>query len=831
MNNQLSNTAVIKGLRTADVDALQQRFGKNVFTQHRRWRLWAILKNIVTEPMFLLLAFAAGLYFLLNSITEGMMMLTAILLVSAISFYQEMKSERALDALKQYTAPLAVVIRDGREIAIATTELVPGDILLLHEGDMVPADAVILSANDLAVNESVITGESFPVEKQAANKTPLYQGSTINSGACTAVVTNTGNNTTLGKLGKAIASTADEKTVLQRQTQVFVKQLALFGIAGFAVVFLLNFMRSGDWAASLLLGLTLAMAAIPEEIPVSFSSFMALGAYYMSRMGIIPRQAQIVENLGAANVLCLDKTGTLTENRMKVVMLYDHINGQLHDLEQKGTPGNSHLLYIAALASERHPFDNMECAIVASFLRDNEQHIVLPGMIHEYPLEGKPPMMTHVYPQGETMLAAAKGAVERILRVCHSDQLTREKIMAYVNNMGRKGFRVLGVASAVIKNNMLPAVQDDADWRLEGLIALYDPPRASAADVISKLYEAGFRIMLLTGDHLTTASYIAARVGIYGCRQGITGDEVMRMDEKTLLHTVREEALYVRMYPEAKRKVIEALKSEGFIVAMTGDGVNDGPAIKAAHIGIAMGKKGTEIARQAADLIITNDNLAMIPVAVEQGRRIYSNLKKAIRYIISIHIPIILVATVPLLLGWRYPNIFTPIHVIFLELIMGPTCSLFYEKEPVEDNIMQTPPRQNTGSLFSKKELFISILQGLIIAAGILVLYSIYMQEHTLEKTRTFVFTTLLISNIFLTFTNRSFTENFIKTIRYHNSLAPLIIGLSVLFLVAIQLVPGIRLAFGLTPLNVGEYGICLATGFLSVAWFEIYKQYLPPAS
>ncbi|SDF67043.1 cation-translocating P-type ATPase [Chitinophaga filiformis] len=831
MSDHISNTIVIKGLRTADIDTLRQRYGKNIFTQQTGRRLPAILKNVVTEPMFLLLVFAAGLYFLLNSITEGMMMLTAILLVSAISVYQEMKSEHALEALKQYTAPSATVIRDGKEISIATTELVPGDILLLHEGDMIPADAVILNANDLTVNESVITGESFPVEKQAGNKAPLYQGSTINSGACTAVVTHTGNNTTLGKLGKAITSTPNEKTALQQQTQVFVKQLAFFGVAGFAIVFTVNFIRSGDWTASLLLGLTLAMAAIPEEIPVSFSSFMALGAYYMSRMGIIPRQAQIVENLGAANVLCLDKTGTLTENRMKVVMLYDHINGQLHNLEENNPPGNNHLLYIAALANERHPFDNMECAIMDSFLADNKQQIVLPDMIHEYPLEGRPPMMTHVYPQGGTMLAASKGAVERILRVCHADRATREKITAYVDDMGRKGYRVLGVASAVIKDEMLPAVQDNADWQLEGLIALYDPPRASAADVISRLYKAGIRAMLLTGDHLSTAAYVAARVGIAGYHRGITGDEVMQMDTETLQRTVKDESLYVRMYPEAKRKVIEALKANNCIVAMTGDGVNDGPAIKAAHIGIAMGKKGTEIARQAADLVITDDNLALIPIAVEQGRRIYSNLKKAIRYIISIHIPIILVATIPLLLGWRYPNIFTPIHVIFLELIMGPTCSLFYEKEPVEDNIMQTPPRQTTSNLFNNKELFISIIQGLIITIGILALYRIYMQEHTLEKTRTMVFTTLIISNIFLTFANRSFTETFIKTIRSRNPLTPLIIGLSVLFLAVIQLVPGIRQAFGLTAVNISDYGICLITGFVCVAWFEIYKQCLPALS
>ncbi len=826
--NPLSDTKIPQGISTADVAVLQQRFGKNIFTQQRTNRLLPILKNIVTEPMFLLLLFAAVLYFLLNSVTEGMMMLTAMCLVSAISVYQEVKSANALEALKQYTAACSTVIRDGEEKIIATTELVPGDILLLHEGEVVPADATIISANDLTVNESVITGESFAVEKHPDDKAFLYQGSTVNSGACMAQISSTGNNTTLGKLGKSITTTETEKTQLQIQTQVFVRQLALFGVVGFAVVFIVNFIRSGDWTASLLLGLTLAMAAIPEEIPVSFSSFMALGSYYMSRLGIIPRQAQIVENLGAANVLCLDKTGTLTENKMSVIMLYDHAKEQLYNLEETNMPANNHLLYIAALASERHPFDNMEQAIMETFVKNNERQALLPDMIYEYPLEGKPPMMTHVYRIGEMKLAAGKGAVERILNVCHADQLTREKIARYVNDMGAKGYRVLGVASAVIKDNILPVVQDNADWQLEGLLALYDPPRTSAAGAISKLQDAGIRVMLLTGDHLSTAMYIASKVGIFEYHRGITGEEVMSLGEYELQRTVRAESLYVRMFPEAKQKVINALKANGCIVAMTGDGVNDGPAIKAAHIGIAMGKKGTEIARQAADLVITDDNLEMIPVAIEQGRRIYSNLKKAVRYIISIHIPIILVATIPLLLGWKYPNIFTPIHVIFLELIMGPTCSLFYEKEPVEENIMRMAPRKRTTSLFSHRELLVSAVQGLIITCGLLALYSIYMQQHNLEKTRTMVFTTLIISNVFLTFANRSFTESFSKTIRYHNPLTPLIASLSILFLLLIHLVPGIRQAFGLTPISVSESGICLLTGLASVAWFELYKLAIP---
>lgn len=813
------------GLQSKDIPDMHTRFGKNILSGKRKYRMLTTFGHILAEPMFILLLLSTGLYFLLGSVSEGIMMIVAILLVSAISFYQEIKSENALRALRQYTAKLCTAIRDGKVLKIPATDLVPDDIIIIEEGELVPADAIIISSNDLTINESVVTGEAYPVEKNVAQAAELFQGTTVNSGSGVAKVTATGNSTLLGKLGKSISDVQTEPTLLQRQTTIFVRQLATFGILGCIVVFIVNFARSGNWSSSLLLGLTLAMAAIPEEIPVSFSSFMALGAYYMSRMGIIPKQAQIIESLGAANILCLDKTGTLTENHMKVAALYDFRKDRIYDLQKNPVPPDNHPLLLAALACEKQPFDQMEKAIIKAFDDNNTKQIVLPAMIHEYPLEGTPPMMTHVYHWKDIKLAAGKGAIERILEVCRVDKLTRDKISQLTSEMGRKGYRVLGIAEAVIKDDEMPARQDDADWQFAGMIALYDPPRATATDAITKIRLAGIRPMLLTGDHAATAAYIASCAGISFNRY-ITGEEVMNMQEQELGLVVQQESLFVRMFPEAKRKVIEALKAGGGIVAMTGDGVNDGPAIKAANIGIAMGERGTEIARQAADLVITDDNLNMIPVAIEQGRRIHSNLKKAIRYIISIHIPIILIAAGPLLLNWKYINIFSPIHVIFLELIMGPTCSLFYEKEPVESNLMRVPPRKATSYLFSRQEMITSIIQGLVITAGILTLYAIYMHQHDIDYTRTMVFICLIMSNVFLTFTNRSFKDTFDKTIRYHNPLVPYILGFSIIFVTAVQSVPAIRSMFGLRLLSLADIGICMLTAFASVAWLEGYKKY-----
>ncbi len=817
----------IQGLPAEEVLTLRRQYGKNIFQPEPQRRFIHIAADMIKEPMFILLVIACSLYFILGENSEGIMMLLAMCLVAAISLYQEVKSTNALKALQQFAAPKVTVRRDGKELLISAEDLVPGDIVLMSEGMNIPADAVILQGNDLTINESIITGESLPAEKnETVEHNILYQGATINSGKCIARVTATGNNTVLGKLGKAISRYSAPKTLLQLQINRFVRRLALFGLVAFVIIFIMNYLHQKEWASSLLFALTLAMSAVPEEIPVAFSSFMALGAYKMSKFGIISRQPQIIENLGAVTVICLDKTGTITENKMKLKTVYDFDSDSLIELGENSIEQYENVLHYAVLASEQDPFDAMEKAIWDAC---NLYGVSAAGqdlkMIHEYPLLGQPPMMTHVYESGNVKVVAAKGAAERIMRVCKLNDDDKKKITEHVKLLASKGYRVIAVSSTLHTSPQLPAMQDDFNWKFEGLLALYDPPKKNIHAVLKQFYHAKIDVKLLTGDYPETSINIANQVGILKHQKYVTGEQVMKMDEMELKQAVNDVNIFARMFPDAKLKVVEALKANGEIVAMTGDGVNDGPALKSANIGIAMGQKGTEIARQAADLILTDDDLEKMVTAISEGRKIFSNLKKAIRYIISIHIPIILTASLPVIFGWVYPNIFTPIHIIFLELIMGPTCSIFFEREPVEGNIMQQAPRKKGDGLFSGKELGISIFQGAVIAAGILGLYYYFMNTGaSLEQTRTIVFTALILCNVFLTFADRSFTKTLYHTSRYKNNLATLITIISALFLLMLHFVPFVRNLFQLTAIYASQFWLCLAVAFASVMWFEIYK-------
>jgi len=820
------SSANINGLSQDQIPLLQQQYGKNIFEASKQFRLFRVLKDILLEPMFLLLVIASCLYFILGDKNEGIMMAIAIIIVTTISIYQEVKSSLALKSLQQYTEPRITVIRGGKEEIIMTEELVPGDVLLLAEGMKVPADAVIITSNDLAINESIITGESLPVEKNyAERKNKLYQGSTINSGKCTARVTETGKNTVLGKIGKSVSEYHASKTLLQAHVNRFVNRFALFGFAAFLVIFIINYYHYGAFVTSLLFALTLAMSVIPEEIPVAFSSFMALGAYKMSKLGIISRQPQVIENLGAVTTLCLDKTGTLTENRMVLKSIYNYEGDVLIDISDNSFLKNDEVLFYGTLASESAPFDPMEKAILEANRKYNKD-ISLTGfqMAYEYPLEGRPPMMTHIYKKEETYTAAAKGAAERIMKICNLDSRNREKIQQQLIKLANNGYRVIAVCKALQPDHHFPKSQEEFAWNFVGLLALYDPPKKNITAVLKKISAAKIKLKILTGDYPETAMNIAGLAGIENYHKAVSGEDIMNMDDDQLKETIEHCNVFARMFPDAKVKVVNALKQHGEIVAMTGDGVNDGPALKLADVGIAMGNKGTETARIASDLVLTDDNLERIATAIGEGRKIFSNLMKALRYIISIHIPIILTASLPVILGWKYPNIFTPVHVIFLELIMGPTCSIFFEREPVEKNLMLLPPRNRAIRLFSVDELLVSIVQGLIITAGVLTLYFVFMQRHSIGETRTIVFTTIISANVFLTFADRSFTENIFQTIRYKNNLAAVVVIISSLFLASLHLVPAVRNLFQLAQVTLSEFMLCLAVAFVSVMWFEVYK-------
>jgi P-type Ca2+ transporter type 2C len=527
-------------------------------------------------------------------------------------------------------------------------------------------------------------------------------------------------------------------------------------------------------------------------------------------------------------VICLDKTGTITENKMQVSAVYDFEKDQLFDINQTIISAAKKILWYAALASETTPYDPMEIAIWEAHNNFDVDKSHLPNQVYEYELEGHPPMMTHVHELNGKKVVAAKGAIERILQVSHLTSEEQEKILNHTRAWASKGYRVIGVASAEHRSERFPAHQDNFDWTFQGMLSLYDPPKKDIQNVLQQFFNAGISVKLLTGDYAETALNIAHQVGLTTDSNYMTGNEVMEVTKIDLQKKAQAVTVFARMYPDAKQRVIEALQANGEIVAMLGDGVNDGPALKAANIGIALGERGTEIARRSADLIITNDHLQNIVEAIRQGRSIYYNLKKAIRYILAIHIPIILTASLPVILGWRFPNIFTPIHVIFLELIMGPTCSIFFEREPAERNILLIPPRKHAAALFSRKEITLSCFQGIAVAATLLWLYYQYMnRNYPLPYVRTIVFTTLLISNILLTFATRSFSDTIQKTIRYKNNLTLPVITLSISSLCLILFVPFARNLFELALLRPKDLFVCFISAFAAVLWFELYKSVL----
>ena len=838
------NDSILRGLSAEQVTQSRAQHGSNQLYVRPKRHLFMLLKEVASEPMFLLLVLACGLYFAIGDQSDAWLMVGSVIFVTLIEIVQEFRSEKALSALHQLSQPRAVVIREGKRREVPVEEIVVDDLIAFSEGERIPADGVLLQHNDLSVDEAILTGESLPVSKSAADgENRLYQGTIVTSGLGVARVQSVGARTEFGKLGKSIESIETEPTPLQRQIDRFLKQMLLAGLVAFLVVFAINYTYAGSVLTALLFSLALVMALVPEEIPVAFTTFMALGAYRMTRQQVLVKQFKTVESLGAATVICLDKTGTITENRMSVAEVQDF-------------SGRGRTLEYAMWASEPDPFDAMEKAIHAAYekesARDRRPDF---EMVHEYPLGGVPPMMTHVYNREtgdggvifeerkgdisgrdemspllrrddtSTLIVATKGAVERILRVCRISAAREQAIMEKTKEMARKGYRVLGVASAEWTNGDYPKEQDDFPWEFEGLVALYDPPKPHIRKVMDRFYKAGIAVKMVTGDYPETAMNIAQESGIRVEGDVVTGDAVMEMSESHLRSEVARTTVFARMFPDAKLRVVNALKANGEVVAMTGDGVNDGPALKSAQVGVAMGRRGTEIAKGAASMVLLDDDLAHIVRAIQTGRRIYQNLRKAIRYIISIHLPIVLAVLLPLLFGWPYLHILMPVHVIFLELIMGPTCSIAYESEPAEPNALQQPPRTKTENLFSWSELSLSLVQGLAITAGMFVMYHYAIALGKDEATtRSFVFITMLAANIFLTLTNRSFEYTVAKTIFYRNHLLWWIIGISTAISVAILFVPALRGIFHLGPLKAGELGWCLLAALVSVGWLELWK-------
>ncbi len=851
------STAV--GLSDAQVAERFRSDGYNELPASKPRNLLAIALEVVREPMFLLLVASGSIYVAVGDVTEGVLLLAFVFVVMGITFYQQRKTERALEALRDLSSPRALVIRNGGRNRIPGREVVRDDLVMLAEGDRVPADAVLLDSTGLSVDESLLTGESAPVRKRAVvgrsvaqrgspaeqvgnpgeeglsparpggdDQPFVYSGTLVVQGQGVAQVRATGLNTELGKIGRALQTLVPEATAIERETRWLVRRLALFGAALCLVVVVVYALTRGNWLRGLLAGITLAMAMLPEEFPVVLTIFLALGAWRLSRRHVLTRRVAAIETLGAATVLCVDKTGTLTLNQMTVRRIC--ASNQVHEVraDREELPEPLHeTVEFAILASHRDPFDPMEKA----FRQLGERYLAQSEHLHddwtlvrEYPLSEHLLAMSHVWKSRETAdyVVAAKGAPEAIADLCHLDDRQGQALLADVAAMAADGLRVLGVARGTFRPEALPGEQHDFSFELLGLVGLEDPVRPTAVEAVSECYTAGIRVVMITGDYPGTARNIGRQVGLRADHE-VTGAELDAMSDADLRECVKTASIFARVVPEQKLRLVEALKANGEIVAMTGDGVNDAPALKAAHIGIAMGGRGTDVAREAASLVLLDDDFTSIVQAVRLGRRIFDNLKKAMAYIFAIHVPIAGMSLIPVLFRW--PLALLPVHIVFLELIIDPACSVVFEAESEEADVMQRPPRDSRQRLFGAQTLGVSLLQGVVVLLTVAGVFAFAQTGgYGEEEARTLSFTTLIVANIGLILANRSWSKTIVSGLRSPNRALWWIVGGAATFLACALYVPVLREIFRFAHLTPLDVLLCVGVGAASIVWFELLK-------
>jgi P-type Ca2+ transporter type 2C len=833
----------IKGLSDEEAKSQLKKDGYNEFLSSGKRSIIKIILEVFREPMFLLLVSAGAVYFLLGDVQEAILLLGFVFVVIGITVYQENKTEKALDVLKNMSTPRALVIRGGRARRIAGREVVAGDILILNEGDRVSADAIILWERNMLVDESFLTGESAPVRKNslteenikynqpAEDDLPyLYSGSLVVQGQAVSRVLATGTKTEMGKIGKSLEGIENEETPLQKQTKKIVRNIFVMVVILCLIIVLFYGLQKGDWLAGILSGITLAMAMLPEEFPVALTIFLALGAWRIAQKKVLARKISAVEILGATTVLCVDKTGTLTQNKMSIKKIFN--GSEFCDLEknrENNLSENFHeLIEYGMLASKKDPFDPMEKALneLGKKILYNTEHIHKEWTLaQEYPLSRDLSALSHVWEASEkdSCTVSAKGAAEAIIDLCHLDSAEEERIMRCVDKMASGGLRVIGVAKSNCKNGELPSSQHDFDFQFVGLIGLADPIRNSVPDAVQKCYDAGIRVIMITGDYSSTAQSIAKQIGLKNFDQAITGAELEKINSFELRGKIKNINIFSRVVPEQKLLIVNALKSNGEIVAMTGDGVNDAPALKSAHIGVAMGERGTDVARESSGLVLLDDNFSTIVEAVKTGRRVYDNLKKAMAYIVSVHIPIAGISFFPVLFGW--PVVLYPVHIVFLELIIDPACSVVFEAEKEETNIMTRSPRNSKSPLFSKRILILSLLQGLSSLLAVALVFFIALKTgQSEEEARALAFATLIISNIFLILTNRSWSKDMISSLKNKNKTLLIVLLGAIFFLSAVLYYPPLRDIFHFGFMHPLDIFIALTAGILSIAWFEMLK-------
>jgi len=835
------NSPKFKGLTEAEAFEKLRIEGYNELPSSKPKNIFSIAIGVFKEPMFLLLVACGTLYLVLGDIQEGIMLLGFVFVVMGIEFYQEKKTEKALDALKDLASPRALVIRDGQERRIAGREVVKGDLVILQEGDRIPADAAMLYELNLMVDESLLTGEPVPVRKaewKESDKTQqpggddlpfIYSGSMVVQGNGIARVLTTGMNTEIGQIGKALEEVKEEPTKLKKEMGRLVKRLAIIGIILCVLVIVVYTLTRGDLLKGLLAGITLAMAMLPEEFPVVLTIFLALGAWRMSKKNVLTRKPAAVETLGSATVLCTDKTGTLTQNKMTVTDLF---NGKefLELINNKLFPEEFHeIIEYGILSSQVNPFDPMEKAINRigeSYFAGTEHDHTDWEMLKEYSLSKEMLAMSRVFKNKGTKeyTIASKGAPEAIFDLCHLQMEKIKFLSGAIEILAKKGLRVLGVAKSVISSDHFPETQHDFPFKFIGLIGLSDPIRENVDIAVGECYKAGIRVIMITGDYPVTAKNIAREIGLKNHESCITGKELNEITEDELCEKIRHINIFARVIPEQKLKIVNALKKNQEIVAMTGDGVNDAPALKASNIGIAMGEKGTDVAREASSLVLMDDNFASIVGAIRMGRRIFDNLQKALGYIFAIHVPIAGLSLIPVFFA-DLPLLLWPVHIVFLELIIDPACSIIFEAEKEEKNVMTRPPKKIDEPFFDGKKIFLSCLQGCSVLAIVLAVYFIYLHlGYTEKEVRAMSFLTLIVANVAIILSNRSWTRNIFQILATRNKTVKWITGGAIIFLILILNIPFLMSLFQFERLQFVNAMICIVAGLLSITWFEAYK-------
>ena len=835
------------GLEAATARQRLTEHGPNQIADAKKKTVWQLLLHQLLDVMILVLLTAAVVSALMGELNSAYVILAIVLVNAVIGFIQEYRAEKALEALKKMAASQAQVLRDGQALQIPAADLVPGDVTVLEAGNIIPADVRFIEAHALKVDESSLTGESANVEKKPAalpageyalgDRLNLgYKGTFVTNGRATAYVVATGMNTELGKIAKLI-QTDETVTPLQKRLATLGKRLAAAAVAVGLVFFVVGWLRGEPLRDLLLVSISLAIAALPEALPALVTISLALGAKRLVKSHALIRKLPAVETLGSVTYICTDKTGTLTLNKMTVEEIYESPQTALPVFED----GNG-LLTAMALNNDVTQGkedagtwlgDSTEVALVQYAAGKEHARSALETRfprVAELPFDSERKCMSTLHQTGQGVLVVVKGALSSLFeQLDASQQADIPDLKRRVNEMAARGYRVLGYAAKLLPalpTDLTPATIESGLTFL-GFAGLIDPPRPEARQAVAECKAAGIVSVMITGDHKLTAKAVAESLGIISSTDDVvlTGPELARLDEAAFGGVVEKVRVYARVDPAQKLRIVSALQARHQFVAMTGDGVNDGPALKAAHIGVAMGRRGTEVARQAASLVLVDDDLAGMVTAIAQGRRIYQNFKKAVFYVVSIHIPIVLTVAVPLLAGWKWENLFSPVHIIFLELVMGPTCSIAFENEPAEADQMRQPPRPLTATFLAGAELGRSIVQGLGIAAAVLGVYYFFMQQGAaLPVVRTLTFATLVLSNLFLTLVNRSFTQSVFQTLRVPNRILWLMLGLTLALLLTTLLVPPAQRLFGFAPVPLASLGWCALAALAGVGWVEGWK-------